>query len=248
MKFCKLCNGNKKLIKSHIIPEFCYKPLYDESHRFPGCSDAPNGNIDMRQKGIYEKMLCEDCEKILSKYESYVRNFLYGKNGIIKNKDTYILVDYQKFKMFALSILWRAGIANEKSFQHVQLGKSHEEKLQKMILSGEPGKYYEYGFFLSYNIDDDEKIIDNLINNPDWKRIRNGHNLYRFLFSGIWWMFFVSNHEKSLSKELFSLKEDGRLIIYEKKLSENPHFITYSQKLMQQPEKLEKLKKYSKRS
>lgn len=248
MELCKLCNNYSRLVESHIIPEFCYKPLYDELHRFPGCSDAQDGKIDIYQKGLKEKMLCNHCENTLSKYESYVRDVLYGNNGIINKKDNNKEVDYKKFKLFALSILWRASVAQEKSFQKVKLGGYHEEKLRELFFSGTPGKYYEYGFFLSFNIGDDEKVIDDLMNNPDWKRIRDGHRLYRFLFVGIWWMFFVSNHSKSLPEEFFSLKEDGKLTIYEKKLSENPHYITYSQILMQQKPKLEKLKKYSKRS
>ena len=30
---CKLCLKENKLSRSHIIPEFFYKPLYDEKHR-----------------------------------------------------------------------------------------------------------------------------------------------------------------------------------------------------------------------
>jgi len=47
MELCKLCNNNTNLVKSHIISEFCYKPLYDNLHRFPGCSDAQNGKIEI---------------------------------------------------------------------------------------------------------------------------------------------------------------------------------------------------------
>lgn len=248
MELCKLCNNNTKLVKSHIISEFCYKPLYDNLHRFPGCSDAQNGKIEIYQKGVKEKMLCKNCEDILSKYESYVRDLFYGNNGIINNKFYNIEVNYPKFKLFALSILWRASVAKDKSFKHVILGRNHEGKLRNMILLGDPGKYYEYGFLLSFNIDDEGKVIDDLIKNPDCKRIRDGHRIYRFLFSGIWLMFIVSNHSKNLSEKISSLNEDGKLTIYDKKLSEHPLYNTYAQKLTQQKQKLLKLEKFYKRS
>jgi len=31
---CKICCQQKELRDSHIIPEFFYKPMYDDKHRF----------------------------------------------------------------------------------------------------------------------------------------------------------------------------------------------------------------------
>lgn len=41
--YCKLCKKEKELRKSHIIPEFFYKLLYDPFHRFNLISSKPEG-------------------------------------------------------------------------------------------------------------------------------------------------------------------------------------------------------------
>lgn len=33
---CRLCEQNKDLRNSHIMPEFLYKPLYDSNNRMAG--------------------------------------------------------------------------------------------------------------------------------------------------------------------------------------------------------------------
>ena len=74
MEVCKLCNKHKKLVNSHIFPEFMFKPLLKEG-RYKIIS-MQNGNvIKEAQKGIYEKLLCAECEKkIIGSYEDHVEN------------------------------------------------------------------------------------------------------------------------------------------------------------------------------
>ena len=85
MAICKLCNLEKELRNSHIIPEFMYQNLYDHQ---PKRFYSLNVNVDeenkssnrIEQKGIREYLVCNDCEGILSKYENYAAETIYAKN------------------------------------------------------------------------------------------------------------------------------------------------------------------------
>ena len=118
---CKLCKKDKKLLNSHIIPEFIYKPLYDEKHRFHVISTYKTKHKPIEQKGIREKLLCADCEQHLSAYEGYAKKVLFGGVQISVQKENGGIViseiNYKYFKLFQLSILWRASVSNLKMFK-----------------------------------------------------------------------------------------------------------------------------------
>ena len=59
---CALCLREAALCRSHIIPEFLYEPIYDDKHRLKLLSVIPEQPTTYKQKGIWEKLLCEACE------------------------------------------------------------------------------------------------------------------------------------------------------------------------------------------
>ena len=54
---CKLCLNKSDLKNSHIIPEYFYKPMYDEKHRFFQVSIDPNEKNKFVQKGLRKYLL-----------------------------------------------------------------------------------------------------------------------------------------------------------------------------------------------
>jgi len=69
---CRLCLVNPHPAKSHIIPEFMYEcsGLYDGKHRIlmvKKTEDAPE--FQQIQKGVRERLLCEDCEGKIARWE-----------------------------------------------------------------------------------------------------------------------------------------------------------------------------------
>ncbi len=114
---CKLCHSNDPLRNSHIIPEFLYKALYDDKHRFFEISSNPDKKTSFQQKGLREKLLCDACEQRLSIWEQYTCKLLHG--GVAQtysqcSDDHFYLeeLDYKKLKLFQLSVLWRAGLSS----------------------------------------------------------------------------------------------------------------------------------------
>ena len=53
---CKLCLKEKKLLKkSHIIPKFMYKGLFDENHKILVSKVNPLKKEKLQSDGAYEK-------------------------------------------------------------------------------------------------------------------------------------------------------------------------------------------------
>jgi hypothetical protein len=128
---CALCKTEKPLSNSHVIPEFLYQELYDGLHRFHRISTTPEAKNRLLQKGIREPLLCHDCEQQISVWEGYARQVLFGGVPIQGNKEdkkiTVENIDYANFKLFQLSIIWRASVSSRPEFRQVQLGP-HQER------------------------------------------------------------------------------------------------------------------------
>jgi len=211
---CHLCNNNTDLKKSHIIPEFVYKELYDEKHKFHVLSTLKQRHKPMEQKGIREKLLCGDCEQQLSVYEKYAREVLLGGTKItIKNDGALVKVsdiDYRKFKLFQLSILWRASISSHPLFSRVNLGP-HEEKIKDMIYSNNPGKQFDYPCIM-FGLFSEIGSHKNFIDQPRKIHI-DGQITYRFVFLGYMWSFYVSSHKSVKLINEVALNMNGEIII-----------------------------------
>jgi hypothetical protein len=228
---CQLCLKNKNLCASHIIPEFFYKPLYDDIHRYLQFSTKPNEKNIYRQKGIWEKLLCENCEQYFSGLEDYARRVLFGGTEIKisqqKGKIVITNLDYAKFKLFQLSLLWRAGATQRSEFSKVSLGP-HQDKLRLMLISHNPGEAHKYGCILTATPRLSE-LLNEFMMAPDSIKV-DGHHCYRFLFGFILWVYFVSSHTNRLPGENLFLSGDGSLPIF----FENNKSIKFIQKIVDQ--------------
>ena len=214
---CRLCLKKAPLCNSHVIPEFFYKQmnLYSgeggEIHRFNILSTNPNKKPAFKQKGIHEKLLCKQCEEKFSKWENYARRVLYGGECLEIIKDVpgvlSCKVDYEKFKLFQLSILWRVGISTYEGFSSVKLG-NHENVLREMLYNEAPGSAETYGF-VNFHLTKHTDITSNAIHcmGSDY----NGIPCALIMLGGSFWIFFLS--EISIDSRLseYFLQENGYL-------------------------------------
>ena len=111
---CALCRRDRPLRRSHIYPEWIYKPLYDEKRRLEILSVVPEGRNEFKQKGLRENLLCDDCEQKISVWEGYARSIFVQPTKPLEYRREGAMIqvlglDYAKLKLFELSILWRAG-------------------------------------------------------------------------------------------------------------------------------------------
>lgn len=154
---CKLCNGEKILVKAHIIPEGFFRPLRHGS-TVPEIHSNTKGVFPKRSPiGVYDKnILCEKCDKYLGLWDEYAQKLLiqnFSESNAVYNGSTKVAYqinsyDYKKLKLFFLSLLWRASISSQPFFKKIQIG-AHENILKEMIRNSNPGEPYDYAVSLA---------------------------------------------------------------------------------------------------
>jgi len=201
---CKLCLENGvPAKKSHIIPDFMYRDLFDNKHRIFE-ANVKDGELKTKiaQTGSYESnLLCEKCEnERLGKLERYASMLLYGGTPtIIRNeinvhgmKSSHCKeINYPYFRLFLLSIIWRASISKLQIFSNVNLGP-HEDVIREMILNKDPGNYKKYPCIMITYINQ-KKLPHQLIGEPILSR-KGGTYTYFFLIGGVLYIYFISQH------------------------------------------------------
>lgn len=230
---CALCCEPHQLKNSHIIPEFLYQSLYDEIHRFHVLSVVPDQDNSLMQKGIREPLLCQSCEQKFSVWERYASLALRGGVELTHRREGNIIcisgLDYAKFRLFQLSILWRASVSSLQFFENVQLGR-HEEKLRQLLLAGDPGAATRYGC-LMFGVKFENEVFTQLIMQPGRLKL-SGHTAYRFVFGGFMWVFLVSSHEVLPPLAHAVLQPSGETLLMVKDIREMQNLVRFSEELV----------------
>lgn len=232
---CALCLELGELQRSHVIPEFLFRALYDDKHRFHVISTDEAERNKYLQKGPREALLCADCEQRFSRYERYASLTLSGgiELGYQFEGPAVVLsgLEYKQFRLFQLSVLWRASASRDEFFGDVSLGP-HEEPLRLALLNDDPGLPERYGCIMCAIVHDG-KIQQDLVLQPERVRF-SGLSGYRFVFGGLAWIFVVSSHRSNAGIERGFLQEDGKTVVLMKKLGDFGDLIQMGQKLQAQ--------------
>jgi len=136
-----------------------YKDLYDEKHKLYKVDFRDPVNFESPSTGEYDRdILCLECDRdIIGKfYDDYAAKVFNQENFVqisIGNKIGPMLmndvqnIDYTRFKLFLLSILWRAGISKRKIFSAVQLGP-YLEIIRTMLYHQDPGEPSDFPCYM----------------------------------------------------------------------------------------------------
>jgi len=166
------------------------------------------------QKGLRELLFCDDCEQLFN--ENYEKPFLtdwldnnpLSKKLVPEQSYPIKMPSYERFRLFHLSVLFRASVSTCPTYNEVNLGK-HEEIIRKMLLNNDPGNNWQYLLIGYAVIHDKTHEIVNLIARPE-KRNFDGVNCFSMLYGGVeWWTTVVSHKTKNLEK--LALKVDGSM-------------------------------------
>ncbi len=236
MPKCTLCQKEKKLIKkSHIIPDFFYEKsgVYNEKHQIHKIETQEfmkSNKVRFVPTGDYDGgILCKECDnELIGNLESYGSKVLFG--GLSKNEEIncknymnpndgfqYSVcdnVDYNKFKLFLLSILWRACITNREVFNAAKINDSDIEKIRLMLVNNDAGQINEYPIItLSYL--NDETMPTDLIFQPI-KSVTPEKTLITFLLGGFVFIFNITENYKNIEdiKELTITPENKVTIMH----------------------------------
>ena len=219
---CRLCLRQTELCDSHIIPEFLYSKMYDDKHRFIAMSADPRRADRFLQKGLSEKLLCKDCECKFSTNENYARGIFFGgarfstvcEPGLMKLAE----VDYRKFRLFELSLLWRMGVSADAFFADVCLGP-FEEDLRVKLLKDDIGQPLQFPCAITKVLLQGKPM--NILLAPDRVKLY-GQTCYRMVIAGFLFMLFVSKTPPPAEGLEYFGKSDGTRFLHVAELSDIP--------------------------
>jgi hypothetical protein len=153
------------------------------------------------QKGTREHLLCFDCEQHLNdKYEKpFLKQWTVDSplpDRIAQDAAYTAVFDYPKFKLFHLSILFRASVSSLPTFREVNLAV-HEGRVRRMLLTEDPGKEWEYPILAFAVLNSGGEVEGRLISRPIAGRYE-GHIVYGQIYGGAMWWTSVSSHRNDL--------------------------------------------------
>jgi hypothetical protein len=233
---CRLCNDNTKqeLKNSHIIPKFVFRHIKKHNPEYVLCSINPKIPAELGQEEFQEYLLCYECEQKIGKAEKYASDLLFypkRRRGLkVKVRETskekkFIGIDYNTFKLFQLSILWRTSVATRSElFSKIGLAPERNEELRQMLYTEQSCQPDKYGCEM-IEIYDDEKLIpvgradtiDGLLIAPFWRPIDPTVSMdtlkYIFIFAGYVWQFYVPSHNMLPEIKKSFLTKEGNLSI-----------------------------------
>lgn len=211
---CALCLGTDcALRESHIIPSFLVNMARDgEGGKIMALTGEP-----FRYKFVgdycYERLLCDTCEGLLEReYETPFKAFWYESGGCPTpggdNELKWVEgIDYARFKLFHLSILWRASVSRRPEFNAVRLGP-HEETIRRMVYTADPGPAGRYPLLGEISSLDGESVHAALM--PPQPSRWDARTVYTALYAGCIWRIMVSSFEETAYVRA-ALSTNGRM-------------------------------------
>jgi hypothetical protein len=224
---CKLCLAQRKLIKkSHVIPRFMYGNMFDDGKTVVPQSLKDNvvSSGKTIQTGYYDKyIICQHCENdILGKLDRYGANVLYKGNNDLKanhgpKKDglrpLFVTgIEYDNFKVFLLSILWRAHISINPFFENIDLAAS-AEIIRKTVLNNlhvDDSVYRVQIFALKYNPTELQKIVVSPL-----RIVADGADFYAFIINGVAYLINMQLVDEPSFFAKGFLRNDGSVEVHE---------------------------------
>jgi hypothetical protein len=223
---CKLCLQKKELMLSHIIPKSLIKLVRDKelNYRFFQIKNNQSKEI---QDGPKEYLLCHECEQKIGIYENYFMEVVhFNRQHTSKVHDDKCLlienINYQKIKLFFISLLWRMGVSSLEEFRNVEIGEN-EEILRKRIIDANPGKSHEYPVVaivpLIYGKNQEGWFTTAYDLSKDHIKI------YGFVIGGILYTISITPYPQSSHSSHLRLNETGRWILQMKDIGELPFLL-----------------------
>jgi hypothetical protein len=182
---CKYCGSlHSKLAKAHIIPRSFYKQIRGDEK----CSLEVTVKEDYEkekqwQSGMHDSgIVCLDCEKVFNSFDTHGYQTL--TNTLRKQKQVFLSdgtsyayqiekFDYDKLKLFFLSMLWRASASSLHFFSHINLGP-HEPVLRSYISQGIAPEPEQYDVVIFYQ----QRQFPGIL--PPWMHKASGVNICTF--------------------------------------------------------------------
>ena len=185
---CSFCGTEGTLIKAHLIPSSLYDRKSAKAEALLVATTETPGRVSRSWTGIYDpNLVCRKCEDLWDPWDSYAAEFLRNINSFAEplhhnGKLIGLRVedyDFEKLKLFFLSVAWRCGASKRKEFSMVKLGP-YATMLKEAIENNDPD--HPASFDVSIHRFDDTKLGTAFLN-PHCERW-DGINLLRLYMFG----------------------------------------------------------------
>jgi hypothetical protein len=212
---CALCLQERPLSESHLIPAAAHRLLKERNELIVVASDKTFHS----SKEIKERLLCDDCERLLNRHESYflklalqpdgtfpLRNMLEHAPTLMRDDDvlvrdtTTLDLDVERLSYFVLSVFWRGSVGNwnyeNKRAISNNLGDKYNEIFRRYLKDVLPFPKEVRLLFLISN-----KLLPNKFMHIPVSWREEGFHMHRFTVPGFQFILMVGGVHDSSSKE-----------------------------------------------
>lgn len=200
---CRFCRINPSSVDAHIIPRSFFVEHADNKYPSQQITDLENVFPKRLPIGVYDSnILCASCEALYFSADDYGYEFFHPpiEYPLITDGNgnhAYLIkdIDYDKLKLFLLSVLWRASVSTHDFYARVNLGPD-EEKIRRLLQQRDPGTPDEYSVFLQ-RFDYPSSLVPILC---PLKELFDDVEMYQLVLNGF--LVYIKIDEKPLPQEL----------------------------------------------
>ena len=156
---CKLCGADRKLIRDRVLPEAFFRIGSQHGAEALVMASSNPGIPPKRWPiGVYDPdLVCGDCEGRFRDWDTYAADLFINRfdtsirTRVVDGETLAFVaddVDYERLKLFVVSVLWRAAASTEEYFKGVGIGP-YEDAAKTEVLSANPGDPQEFGTIFS---------------------------------------------------------------------------------------------------
>ncbi|MGG4056476.1 hypothetical protein [Delftia sp. K82] len=217
---CALCLKHRKLSCSHIIPNAYFRSMKRSSNgKLVAMDTAPNTSISLSQDSLADYLLCSECEGHIGKWETlWIRKLRQASKRFTKDIDEVALspLEYETFRCFLLSIIWRAAVCSRAEFSSVKFPADVLERLRDHLYTGQAPDAAWIGNRIRKLVDPSEHLEHGTLENFAFTPIllsSGGLKGYQLFFGGYVVDFITSPVTRKVSRMRGFVRDEPSLTI-----------------------------------
>lgn len=217
--------------RSHILPAFLVKDLFGTEKKALILSGK--GERKTTQSGLYESIVCNECETSFGPYDKFFANCFRDKSiqFNIENRqykefdlELWSNFNYERISNFCYSVILRAELFHKRSNLETLLGVKHFRTLADIFFK-EDSMFSDYPIILRRLYSNNG--LDSVIQFP-FKHKIDGHNVVKWAALGVEFSVFVSSHKKPAWVEGMSLKPNNTCYVIKENFDNSNTLIRFA--------------------
>lgn len=229
---CALCLEYRKLSCSHIIPNAYFRAMKRSSNgKLIAMDTTPNTSASLSQDSLADYLLCSECERHIGKWETlWIRNLRQAAKRFTKDIGEVAVssLEYETFRCFLLSIIWRAAVCSRAEFSLVKFPADMLESLRADLYAGRAPEAAGIGNRIRKLVDPSEFLDHGVLENFATTPIplsSGGLKGYQLFFGGYVVDFITSKVTRQVSRIRGFVRDEPTLTIPAAPFMRVPNFM-----------------------